>query len=93
MGKIIVIAGLLAIGLAGSAAAQKGNSGDRALGTELNRDRAETRIERLRQDQRQKEQKEERGARAKAQGSSTTQQTAAATVAALSVVRISCGTG
>jgi len=58
--KTAVLAGLLALGASGPAAAQKSNSADRALGTELNRDRAETRIERLRQDQRQNEQKQER---------------------------------
>ena len=42
MGKMIAITSLLVIGLAGAAAAQGRNSGDRALGTELNRDRAES---------------------------------------------------
>lgn len=68
-GKTIVLAGLLVLGVSGPAAAQKSNSGDRALGAELNRDRAETRIERLRQDQRQSEQKQERAnSRAQKQG-------------------------
>ena len=75
MRKIVVIAGLLACGLPSGAVAQKGNSGDRALGTELNRDRAETRIERLRQDQRQNEQKQDRNApRAQKHPGTTTQQ-------------------
>ena len=60
MRNTIVIAALLAVGLSGGALAEKSNSSDRTIGTELNRERAETRIERLRQDQRQNEQKQER---------------------------------
>ena len=73
MGKMIAITSLLVIGLAGAAAAQGRNSGDRALGTELNRDRAETRIERLREDQRQKEERSEPRAQ-KTPGSNATKQ-------------------
>jgi len=75
MGKIIVIASLLAAGLAGNASAQR-STGDRALGAELNRDKAETRIERLRQDQRQKEKDERPAARGSQRpaGNSTQQQ-------------------
>ncbi len=58
--KSIVLAVLVTLGVTSPAAAQRANSGDRALGSELNRDRAETRIERLRQDQRQNEEKQER---------------------------------
>jgi hypothetical protein len=76
MRTMIAFAGLVLIALAGTAAAQKRDPADRALGTELNRERAETRIERLRQDQRQ--QRDERPA-ARAQkiqpsGTSTQQQ-------------------
>ena len=73
MGKMIAITSLLVIGLAGAATAQGRNSGDRALGTELNRDRAETRIERLREDQRQKEERSEPRAQ-KTPGSNATKQ-------------------
>jgi hypothetical protein len=54
MSKFFVIASLLAACTSG-AAAQGRDAGDRALGSELARDKAETRIDRLRQDQRQKE--------------------------------------
>ena len=60
MRTMIAFAGLVLIAFAGTAAAQKRDPADRALGTELNRERAETRIERLRQDQRQ--QRDERPA-------------------------------
>jgi len=76
MRTTIAFAGLVLIAFAGTAPAQKRDPADRALGTELNRERAETRIERLRQDQRQ--QRDERPA-ARAQkfqpsGTSTQQQ-------------------
>ena len=75
MTRTIAFAGLLLVAFTGTAAAQKRDPADRALGTELNRERAETRIDRLRQDQRQ--QRDERPA-ARAQkiqpSGSTTQQ-------------------
>ena len=55
MTRFFVIASLLLGAGVGSAAAQGRDAGDRALGSELARDKAETRIDRLRQDQRQKE--------------------------------------
>ena len=49
--SLILIAGIDGV------AAQGRDAGDRALGSELARDKAETRIDRLRQDQRQKEER------------------------------------
>ncbi len=63
--RIVVMAALIVTAATGSALAQRDPS-DRALGSELSRERAETRIDRLRQDQRQKDQDKER-ARARAQ--------------------------
>jgi hypothetical protein len=57
MTKPIALAALMLVAFAAGASAQKGDAGDRALGSELARDRAETRIDRLRQDQRQKEER------------------------------------
>ena len=54
MRNLMLIASLVVFASPNAAAAQGKNAGDRALGAELNRDKAETRIERLRQDQRQK---------------------------------------
>lgn len=51
----IALAVTVLVAFAGGASAQGRDAGDRALGSELARDRAETRIDRLRQDQRQKE--------------------------------------
>lgn len=73
MRKVIVLAGLFLIGFAGAATAQKSSAGDRALGAELNRERAETRIERLREDQRQKEERSAPRAQ-KVPGSNSTKQ-------------------
>ena len=55
MRTILVLASLILLASASGVAGQGRNGGDRALGSELNRDKAETRIDRLRQDQRQKE--------------------------------------
>jgi hypothetical protein len=55
MSKFFVITSLLLAACTGGAAAQGRDADDRALGSELARDKAETRIDRLRQDQRQKE--------------------------------------
>jgi hypothetical protein len=57
MRKIFVIASLILLASASGATAQGRSPGDRALGSELARDKAETRIERLRQDQRQKDER------------------------------------
>ena len=63
--RTVLMAALLATATTGNALAQRDPS-DRALGSELSRERAETRIDRLRQDQRQNEQDKER-AKARAQ--------------------------
>jgi hypothetical protein len=65
--------GLFLLASVTSAGAQSRDPSDRALGTEMNRDRAETRIERLRQERTQQERDERatnRGERdrARAQG-------------------------
>jgi hypothetical protein len=57
MRNTVIIASVILIASATGAAAQGKNAGDRALGSELARDKAETRIDRLRQDQRQKEER------------------------------------
>jgi hypothetical protein len=57
MRKITVIMTMILLATASVATAQGRNAGDRALGSELSRDKAETRIERLRQDQRQKDER------------------------------------
>ena len=74
MGRIVVIASVL-VALSAPATAQKRDAGDRTLGTELNRERAETRIERLRQDQRQsrEERSQSRAQKIQPSGNSTKQ--------------------
>ena len=73
MRKAAVFASLLLAALASDVAAQGRNAGDKALGSELARDKAETRIDRLRQDQRQNEQRPQPRAQ-KLPGDNTSQQ-------------------
>jgi hypothetical protein len=73
MWKFFALAGAILLVSASSAVAQ-GRNTDRTIGPELNRDRAETRIERLRQDQRQQQDKPGAARAQKLQPSSTTQQ-------------------
>lgn len=73
MSKSIMIASLMLVALTGGTGAQGDRPGDRALGSELARDKAETRIDRLRQDQRQNEQRPQPRAQ-KLPGDNPTQQ-------------------
>jgi hypothetical protein len=52
-GKSAILASLIAIALNGGAMAQR-DATDRSINNDLNRERAETRIERLKQDQRER---------------------------------------
>jgi hypothetical protein len=55
-GKSVIFASLIAVALTGGAMAQR-DATDRSINNELNRERAETRIERLKQDQREREER------------------------------------
>lgn len=55
-GKSVIFASLIAIALTGTANAQR-DATERSINNELNRERAETRIERLKQDQREREER------------------------------------
>jgi hypothetical protein len=55
MRKFLTMAGFLLVAFAGHAMAQGRDANEKSLNSELARDRAETRIDRLRQDQRLKE--------------------------------------
>ena len=75
MRNIIIVAGLVLACVSAAAAQGRNSPGDRALGSELNRDKAETRIDRLRQDQKQKEERPAAArSNAKAIGTTTQQQ-------------------
>lgn len=54
MRPVFILASLLLLAAASDAAAQGRDRSDRALGAEISRDRAETRIERMQQDREQK---------------------------------------
>jgi hypothetical protein len=79
MGKIVtlssvILASLIVIALTGGAMAQR-DATERSINNELNRERAETRIERLKQDQREREERSSPRAQSKTPYGTTKQPT------------------